>query len=455
MVSGPLLLLILAAAIAFIIYGTARLKIHPFLALLITAYGVGLAARMPAAEIATTITAGFGGLMGYIGLVIVAGTIIGVFLEKSGAAVVMADTILKWVGEKRPALAMSIIGYIVSIPVFCDSGYVILSPLNRALSRRSGVSLVTLSVALATGLYATHTLVPPTPGPLAAAGNLGVQNLGMVILVGLLVSIPSALAGLFWARRFAGIEPSGEARRADSGNAMESWEELKAQYGKLPSPAAAFAPLAVPILLIALSSVAKFPSNPFGTGALQAFLVFIGTPVTALLIGVGLSFFLVPKVDETILTGWVGAALKDAAVILIVTGAGGALGKVLSTTPIGQYLGDTLAGYQIGILLPFVIAAALKTAQGSSTVALVTTSALVAPLLPALGFDSEMGRILVVMAVGAGAMVVSHANDSYFWVVSQFSGMKVDVAYRAQTLATLLQGLVAIITILILSLFLV
>lgn len=450
MLNGPILIVILLAAIAFIIVSTARFKLHPFFALILTAYGVGLAARMPIGDIAKTINEGFGGLMTSIGLVIVSGTIIGVFLEKSGAAIVMADTILRWVGEKRPALAMSIIGYIVSIPVFCDSGFVILSSLNKALARRSGVSLTALAVALSTGLYATHVMVPPTPGPLAAAGNLGAANLGLVIVVGLVTAIPATLAGWFWAQRFAKTPPSAEAK-ASGEQGLQSWEQLKAQYGKLPSPLAAFAPLVVPILLIALSSVANFPSFPFGKGSLKLVLNFVGTPITALLIGVVLCLFLVEQLDSKKVNDWVGQALKDAAVILIVTGAGGALGKVLAVTPIGKYLGETLAQYNLGIFLPFVIAAALKTAQGSSTVALVTTSALLAPMLPALGFATEMGRVLMVMAVAAGAMVVSHANDSFFWVVSQFSDMDVPTAYRAQTIGTLLQGVVAILTVALLS----
>jgi len=449
MVQGPLLLVILLAAIAFIVWSTAKLKLHPFLALLITAYGVGLAARMPIDKIAGSITAGFGNLMTSIGLVIVAGTVIGVFLEKSGAAVVMADTILKWVGEKRPALAMSIIGYIVSIPVFCDSGFVILSSLNKALSRRSKVSLTALGVALSTGLYATHVMVPPTPGPLAAAGNLGATNLGLVIIVGLIVAIPATVAGYLWARRFSNhFDPN---QKLDTQDAGQTWEQLKASYGKLPSAFAAFAPLVVPILLIALKSIADLKTAPFGTGHLKFAISFVGTPVTALLIGTFLCFFLVEKLDEKVLSGWVGSALKDAAVILVVTGAGGSLGEMLKVTQIGTYLGTTLAQYNLGIFLPFVIAAAIKTAQGSSTVALVTTSALLAPMLADLGFASEMGRVLMVMAVAAGAMVVSHANDSFFWVVSQFSNMEVSTAYKAQTTGTLVQGLVAIATVALLS----
>lgn len=448
MVTGPWLLVILAVAIAFIILSTARWKLNAFLALLLTAYGVGLAARMPAKDIATNINAGFGGLMTSIGLVIVMGTIIGVFLEKSGAAVKMAETVLKVVGEKRPGLAMSIIGYIVSIPVFCDSGFVILSSLNKALARRSGVSLVALAIALSTGLYATHVFVPPTPGPLAAAANLKVENLALVIFIGMIVAVPATIAGYLWSRRFNKVFVStGEAGAAAT-------EKVEFDTRNLPPAWAAFAPIVVPIVLIALASVANFPSAPFGKGAAQAFLNFIGTPVTALFIGVGFSLMLVKKLDERVLSGWVGEALKAAATILIITGAGGSLGKMLAATNIGAYLGLTLSQLHLGIFLPFVISAALKTAQGSSTVALVTTSALMEPLLGPLGLASAISRVLVVMAVGAGSMVVSHANDSYFWVVSQFSDMDVSTAYRAQTVGTLIQGITAILTVFVLTLFL-
>ncbi|MGE5675843.1 MAG: GntP family permease [Mycobacterium leprae] len=458
--SGPILLLILLLAIAFIVFSTAKLKLHPFLALIITAYGVGLAARMPAVNVVKTIADGFGGLMTSIGLVIIAGTIIGVFLEKSGAAIVMADTILKWVGEKRPALAMTIIGYIVSIPVFCDSGFVILSSLNKALAKKSGVSLTTLAVALSTGLYATHTMVPPTPGPLAAAANVGATNLGLVIMIGLVCAIPPAIAGLIWAQRVgkkhaAATTTQGTAPAAPAENPSAAWEALKAQYKHLPNPVAAFAPLIVPILLIAIASIADFPSHPFGNGQLKYVLDFFGQPFTALMIGIVLCYFLVEKLDQSTLSDWISIALKDASIILIVTGAGGSLGKILSATPIGAYLGTTLAQYKLGIFLPFIIAAALKTAQGSSTVALVTTSALLNPMMASLGFASDLGRVMVVMAIAAGSMVVSHANDSYFWVVSQFSDMDVPTAYKAQTTGTLITGVVGIVWVAILTLILV
>lgn len=450
-----LLVLILVALIAFIVLSTTRLKLHPFLALLAAALLAGFAYQVPHGEIVKTITAGFGGILGYIGIVIVLGTIIGVILERSGAAITMAETVIKLLGERFPTLTMSIIGYLVSIPVFCDSGYVILNSLKNALAARMKISVIAMSVALATGLYATHTFVPPTPGPIAAAGNLGLESsLGLVIAVGLLVSFITAMAGMWWANRFIGKDIALE----DDGlplPAEEDFAELKARYGTLPTAFQAFSPIFVPIALICLGSVAAFPSRPLGDGALFATLAFLGQPVVALLVGLVLACTLLKgNGKRQQLHDRVAEGILAAAPILLITGAGGAFGAMLKITPLGDYLGTTLSALGIGVFMPFVVAAALKTAQGSTTVALVTTSALVAPLLGQLGLDSEMGRVLTVMAIGAGAMTVSHANDSFFWVVTQFSRMTVATAYRAQTVATLIQGLAGIITVWLLSLVL-
>ena len=197
------LLLIFLAVILFIVIATTKFGLHPFLTLLCASFITAFAFGLPMVEVVQVVNTGFGAILGYIGLVIVFGTIIGVILEKSGAAVTMAETIIKLLGKRFPIITMSAIGYIVSIPVFCDSGFVILNSLKRSLSQRMQVSSVTMSIALATGLYATHTFVPPTPGPLAAAANLDLgDQLGLVIIVGLFVSIPTILAGVFWANRF-------------------------------------------------------------------------------------------------------------------------------------------------------------------------------------------------------------------------------------------------------------
>jgi len=452
------LVLILVALIVFIVLATTRFKLHPFLALLGAALIAGFAYQLPTGDIVKTITTGFGSILGYIGIVIVLGTIIGVILERSGAAITMAESVIKLLGERFPTLTVSIIGYLVSIPVFCDSGYVILNSLKNALAARMKVSVVSMSVALATGLYATHTFVPPTPGPIAAAGNLGLEgSLGLVIGVGLLVALVTALAGMLWANLYLHADDKQLLDEAPSELLDDGvdFEQLKARYGTLPSAWQAFAPIFVPIALICLGSVAAFPSKPLGDGLLYNVLNFVGLPVIALLVGLALACSLL-KGDgkRQQFHDFVAEGIVSAAPILLITGAGGAFGAILKVTPLATYLGETLSTLGIGLFMPFVVAAALKSAQGSTTVALVTTSAMMTPLLGNLGLDSEMGRVLTVMAIGAGSMTVSHANDSFFWVVSQFSRMKVSTAYRAVTMATLVQGVTGIVTVWLLSLIL-
>ena len=456
---GILMILLLVASIVLIVVATSKFKLHPFIALIFAALFVGLGAsalgQFDVMAVESTIRSGFGGILAYIGIVIVLGTIIGVFLEKSGAAIRMADTILKIVGPKRPGLAMSIIGWFVSIPVFCDSGYVILSALRKSVTRKAKVSATMMSVALATGLYASHTLVPPTPGPIAAAGNLGLEdNLGLVILFGAFISIFTMLAGFFWAKYIGGKvkiqEDLSNEEIFKNGLDLEE-KSIEEQYGKLPSAFMAFAPILIPILLIALGTIASFPGDLMGTGVVAKFFIFFGKPVMALIVGFFFALGLAPKLDEEVLMKWIGEGIKIAGPIILITGAGGAFGAIIKATPVAAYLGESMSNWSIGILVPFFIAAALKTAQGSSTTALVTTSALMAPLLPSLGLDSTIGAVLTVMSIGAGAMTVSHANDSYFWVVAEFTGMDVKTAYKSQTVATLIQGLVTITVVLILS----
>ncbi len=409
---GIWLIAVLAVSVLFIILGTTRLKLHPFISLLLASYLAGALAGLPVNKIASVIAEGFGSIMAYIGIVIVLGTIIGTILEKSNAAVKLAEIVLKVVGKKFPGLAMSIIGYIVSIPVFCDSGFVILSSLKRSLVHKTGKPSVTLSIALATGLYATHTFVPPTPGPIAAAGNLGLNDqLGLVILFGLFVALFAMLTGWLW----AGF--TGKRYRTSEDNPDEYTADIR--NIKLPSSVLSLLPIVVPIILIALRSVAAYPSYPLGTGWLATALSFAGEPVNALLIGFLLSLLLFPKFNRETLTGWIGDGISAAAPILLITGAGGAFGTILKETQIGNTIGDMLAGYSLGIFI---------------------------------GLDSLYGKVLAVMATGAGAMTVSHANDSYFWVVTQFSGMDVKTGYKTHTAASLIQGVASMIIIYLMSL---
>lgn len=424
--------------IVLIVVAITRWKLHPFLTLLLAALVTGLLGGLDVISCIDKLTEGFGNTLKSIGIVIACGTIIGTFLENSGGTQAMANSILRIVGQKKSPLAMNITGFFVSIPVFCDSGFVILSALNKALSKKTGLSLSVLAIALATGLYATHVFVPPTPGPLAAAATLE-ADIGLIIILGLIVAIPSALVGLFWAQfychRFQITEDVSEIKEQES----------------IPSAYFSFLPLIVPILLIAMKSIAEYPTHPFGSGSIYQIVRFVGHPIIALIVGVFLSFKLIARDALSSRLKWVGKGLTNAGVIILITGAGGAFGNVLRATGIGNYLGEIMAHWNLGIILPFLIAAVLKSAQGSSTVAIITTAALMSPLLSPLDLDNQVAKALVVLAIGAGSMTVSHLNDSYFWVVSQFSHMDTATSLKSLTLATLWQGLTGLLVILLLS----
>jgi GntP family gluconate:H+ symporter len=442
------LLILLVLAVVFIIVATAKFDLHPFLALLVAALGYGVLCRtMSLEDVVRSINDGFGGTVGYIGIVVLAGVVIGTFLEKSGGAYRLAESTLKVVGRKNVPLAMGIIGYIVGVPVFCDSGFVILSPLAKALSRRAKGSLAASAVALSLGLYATHTMVPPTPGPVAGAGLLG-ADLGLVILWGSIVGIVALAASWLFAVKFA-----ARVRTLPESQGEESPPETLARGA--PSAVKSIVPVLLPIVLIVLRSIGDLKTHPFGEGNAAAFIGFIGQPVVALLAGVCFALLLPKKLTREMLSasGWVGQAVVAAAMIIVVTGCGGAFGKVLQNSGISdvvkRYLGQS-AG--LSLWLPFIVAAALKTAQGSSTVAIITTAGIMAPLLGTLGLDAPTAKALVAVAIGAGSMVVSHANDSYFWVVIGLSGLTVKQGYKLQTLGTLVEGGAAGIALYVISL---
>lgn len=447
-------LIILLGLVSAIVLVTARWKVSPFLALLGAALLGTFLYRIPLEESVATVTEAFGSTLGSIGLVIIFGTMIGVILERSGAAISMADAIIRIIGNRFPNLTMSLIGYIVSIPVFCDSGYVILNSLRKAITARAGISGLATATALMTGLFATHNLVPPTPGPLAAAEELGVTSqLGLLIGLGVPVAFVSAMAALLFASRLSHKEFAALPPEREDDIEVQDYDELRKSFGRLPHPLAAFAPIGLPLLLITFGSIAQLPAEPFGAGIATEALMFLGTPVIALIIGLIIAAFLLSgdgKLGQ--FNSQVNEAVRVAAPILFITGAGASFGAVLNASPLTDFLAENIATLGLGLAVPFLIAAALKTAQGSSTVAIVTGSALVSPLLGSLGLDSTEGAVLSVLAVGAGAMVVSHANDSFFWVVSQLSRIPVATAYRTLTVATAIQGATAFVAILLLSL---
>jgi GntP family gluconate:H+ symporter len=285
-------------------------------------------------------------------------------------------------------------------------------------------------------------MVPPTPGPLAAAATLN-ADLGRVILFGLIVAIPAALAGLLWATKFC-------KRTMIEADVEETYDDIVKKYGKLPNTFLSFLPILLPIVLILLKSVSELPSAPFGKGGFQVFIRFIGDPVVALILGLLSSLLLVRKGElGKAINDWMGQGIKDSAIILVITAAGGSFGAIIAASPIVDFIKGGMVNLSLGVFMPFIIAAALKTAQGSSTVAIITTSSILAPMLGTIGLDPALAAV----AIGAGSMVVSHANDSYFWVVSQFSGIPVATAYKTYSSATAIEGIVAALAVALLSLF--
>lgn len=447
-----LLFATIIVAVVLMVLAISKLKMHPFIVMLLIAMAVGLFwgivdpdSGLTPIEVVNQIKSGFGSIMTSIGIVILCGTIIGTILEKTGAALTMANAILKLVGEKNSVVAMGAMGYVTGIPVFCDSGFVVLSPISRALAQQSNISLAVMGTALSGGLYATHCLVPPTPGPIAMAGTLD-ADLGLTILVGLIVSIPGVLVAILYAKKVA-------SKIDIPANSEYTLDELRAKYGKLPGTLQSFAPILLPIILIGIASVVDFPSKPIGTGVAYEIVMFLGNPVVALLIGVFLSISLIPKSEKKNTLTWVTQGVTDSAGILAITCAGSSFGAILKCMPIADSVGG-LVNSGLGVLIPFMIAMILKLAMGASTVAMITTAGMMAPLMETMGYISPLARVLVVMAIGAGSMVASHANDSYFWVVSQFSDMKTNEAYKCQTGMTAVMGITIIAILFVVSLFL-
>ena len=451
--TGISLIIAFVVAIVAMILLISKCKVHPFLAIMAVALVLALLAGIPLKQVPGVIGSGFAGTFTSIGIVIILGAFIGAVLEKTGAAFRLADLVIRLVGRKHPELAIELMGWVVSIPVFCDSGFVILNPIRKALVRQTGASSVAMTVCLSCGLYIAHVFIPPTPGPLAAAQAVGLENnLLLVIGIGVLCSVFPLIAGFFFARHIGRKVKSAE-ETADAGETVKTYEELKAEYGKLPSALDALAPILVPILLMALAS---FVTMARGDAWLADLLIFLGTPIMALSVGVILAIiqlFRAGKGKEFYTL--TNETLKTVGPILFVTAAGGVLGKVIASSDLVNFITAHAETFKaVGIFFPFLLAAILKSAQGSSTVAITTTAGIVAPLLAALGFVTPVDAALVVVAIGAGAMTVSHANDSYFWVVTSFGDLSVRDGYRTQTLMTLIIGLAAMVEVFLLSLIL-
>jgi GntP family gluconate:H+ symporter len=428
------------AGIALMIVLTTRLRLAVFFSLLIACLVTGLGVNMSLPDIINTSKTGFGNIMQSLGFIIVLGTTLGVFLEHTGCAGVMANYILKKTGKKNASLAIAITGFIVGLPVFCDSGYIVLNGINKSLIKRTGLPVIVMSVSLASGLYAVHCLVPPHPGATTAAINIGV-DFGRLLLYGSLVAVPVMLTGHWWAiyrGKKIVLAPSAED---------EVFEDKSLQ----PPVLKAFLPVIVPIVLIAARSllINRVPVNNWSTNLLA-----LGDPVIALSIAVLLALNAKRGWTKNSLSALMQEALEKAGTILLIIGAGGAFGAILAATHIGDHLGRMNSLNTLGLLFPFLLTFVLKTAQGSSTVAIITAASIVLPLLTPLGLDSNNGRLLTVLSMGAGSMMISHANDAYFWVIARFSGIDMKSMLKVYSIATIIMGLTAIAMVYLLSIIL-
>uniref|UniRef100_UPI0040471424 GntP family permease n=1 Tax=Algoriphagus sp. TaxID=1872435 RepID=UPI0040471424 len=442
-----LTLVILLLVLALILLAIIRYEIHPFLALFGGAIGYGLLVGMDLKLILQSITEGFGGVMGSVGLLILLGVILGTFLEKTGGAMVLAEKVLFWVGEKSINLSLMLSGWVLSIPVFGDSTILMMNPIAKSLSAKSSVSYAATIVAVSLGAMISHSLVPPTPGPIATAGILG-ADLGLVILYGTFISLIALIPVHFFINRWVSRIPLRPT-------AVSTNQEVSHQ--DRPKLVSSLLPILSPLVLIFFASIANYPSQPLGNGTLKDLISFLGSPVIALFIGALLSFTLPKKLDRKLLaaTGWLGEALVAAAPVIFITGAGAIFGKMLQNSGIGSSVTTALEGANLGLFLPFLLAFGLKCAQGSTTVAMITTASIVAPLLSPLGLDTDILKVFTTLAIGAGALAISHANDSAFWVVTQLSGMTTKQGNLSHSLGTLIASFSAMAVLYLISLIVV
>jgi len=433
--------IIVGISIIAIIYLTSKLQLAAFISLFIVSIFLA-AAVLPAKTIVNTLQEGFGNTMASIGFLIIFGAIIGIALDKTGGTLSIARFILSKIGEHKSAQALGITGFITGVPIFCNSGFIILSGLSKSLSAKSGLPMPFMATVLGCSLYSVHCLIPPHPGVLAASAVFKV-NIGYLIVIGTVFAIPGALAAYFWSKWLTGRRHYAPAREIEVDNDIVQ--------GRLPSAFWSLMPIALPLLLIALKSL--FLMIDGGQSFISRLLLLPGEPLFALSIGAVMALLLIKNRTIASVNSIISEAIEKAGPILIVTAAGGMFGMVIKATGAGEAMGRLLAGTRIGLVVPFLIATAMKTAQGSSTVAIITTASFVAPMISMLGLDSQWGRIFAMLSMGAGSMVVSHANDSYFWVVANFSDLDAASTLRIYTSSTLIMGLAVFACVWITSLF--
>lgn len=442
-------LVVMLIALVILVVSIIKFKVHPVFALIYVAIGSAIAFGIPLKDVMSTVTGGFGGTIGNIGIVIILGCTMGVILEETSGALVLANTILKIVGKKNSSLAMAISGYLVSIPVFSDSAIVILSPVARALSARGGVPLFGLLGALNAGILATHTMVPPTPGPLAAAGTLG-ADIGLVIALGLVSAFAYTTAATVYCNSSWARNKYPHVSQMTNVQAVVGEDFTIQTDKKLPNAGLTFAVILVPVVLICMNSFANMALPK--EAAILPYLGLIGHPISALTIGVILALFLDTSLfSKEKLYEWFDKAVESSGFIILATGAAGAFGAVLKASGVGAYLGNLIASTPLpAVFVPFLVALLLSVSNGSATVSLLTGSAIILPLLPSLGIHPVIGTL----AIAAGSSFFYHANASHFWVVVKSNDLSMKEGYALVSVGSALGSVAAIMAVWIMSMFL-
>ena len=442
----------LALGLVILVLMITKTKIHVFLAVIICSIFIGLFGGMGQEDVIASITKGFGNSLSSIGIIIGFGVMLGKLLEMSGATRVMANTFIKIFGKNREEEALAISGFVTSLSIFCTSGFIILAPLMKALSKKTKKSVVALGIALAGGLVASHSLVPPAAGPIGVAGILNV-NIGQFMLYGTVLSVPiilvSLIYGKYLGRKICQI-PDGEGwtREYEPGQTQAEPEAAAADSGALSiSPLTAFSPILFPILLILLKTGLK------SAGVENSVVSLLGQPIVALALGLLIAIYgLMRRFGKNDTLNAMEEGLKASGKLMLLVGGGGALGMIIQNSGLGEYIASNILKTSIPpLLLPFLIAALLRVAQGSGSEAMMTAASVVAPMIGTL----NLNPVFAALAACIGAIPFSHFNDSYFWVINESIGISdTREQMRVWSVTTTLSGFAALAVLLVMNHFL-
>ncbi len=430
--------IIITSAI-LIVFLTCRYKLNPFFILIPSSFILCMISEVSPSNTLTAIRNGFGATAGYYGILIIAGTAISVILEKTGALITITDAVTGFTGRKKAPAFITAAGSILSVSCPSESGFILFAPAGKLIEKENGKPAGSVTVALAAGICTLHSILPLSAGPLAAAGML---NSGMLkfFFAAVICSFSGTAAAYFWCRYFISTDPDLLHRLADKKHIMTK---------ELPAPGISVLPLAVPLFLISLKSFTSSASRPLGNGIIFSFFEFTGEPSVAILIGLSLALLLLRKNDfGNTFSSWVSESIDRSAKLLVLAMAGGAFGAALKATPLVKTLSGNFVFAGAGLLLPFLISAAVKTVNGSSTIAMITAASLSSSFITTAGLDPSYAAV----AITAGSLMVSHANDPYFWIVSHYSGISTKETYKYFTTATLISGLASFTVVWLISL---